>query len=133
MRASREPPEPLVRRDEVRKILLIAAVVTASACASPSERIAASLSGYGIAAGPAACVGEQLERTLSLSQLAELGRVARAARARDPDPSRLTLDDLLRVATEVRDPRVAIEVARAAGRCNLAPMGFAPAKLEMDA
>jgi glutathione S-transferase len=80
--------------------------------------------------GPAECVGEQLQRTLSPRPAGELGRVARA-RARDPDPSRLTLDDLLRAASEMRDPRVAIEVAKAAGRCNLAPMGFAPAKYEM--
>ena len=104
-----------------------------AACASPSERIADSLTGYGLEESRAACVGEHLQRSLSLGQLQELGRVARAARARDPDPSRLTLDDLLRAASEVRDPRVAIEVAKAAGRCNLAPMGFAPAKLEMDA
>jgi hypothetical protein len=107
-------------------------VFTAGGCATPQEQIADGLTGYGIAEGPARCVGEQLQRSLSIAQLAELGRVARAARARDPDPSRLTLDDLLRAASEVRDPRVAIEVAKAAGRCNLAPLGFAPAKLEMD-
>jgi hypothetical protein len=116
----------------VRKIIIIAAMFTVAACASPKQRIADGLTGYGIAEAPARCVGEQLQRTLSIGQLAELGRVAQATRARDPDPSRLTLDDLLRAASEVRDPRVAIEVAKAAGRCNLAPMGFAPAKLEMD-
>jgi hypothetical protein len=133
MKVTRELPEALVRLDHVRKIILIAAAFTATACASPSERIADSLSGYGIEQGRATCVGEHLQRNLSLSQLQELGRVARAARARDPDPSRLTLDDLLRAASEVRDPRVALEVAKAAGRCNLAPMGFAPVKMEMDA
>jgi hypothetical protein len=116
----------------VRKIILIAATFTVAACASPQTRIADSLSGYGIADGPAGCVGEHLGRTLSLGQLGELGRVARAARTRDPDPSRLTLDDLLRAASEIRDPQVALEVAKAAGRCNLSPMGFAPAKFEMD-
>ena len=116
----------------MRKIFLIAAALTACACASPKERIADSLVGYGIEENRANCVGEQLQRNLSIGQLSELGRVARAARARDPDPSRLTLDDLLRAASEVRDPRVAIEVAKAAGRCNLSPMGFAPAKFEMD-
>jgi hypothetical protein len=133
MKAVRDQPDTLVRRDGVRKFILIVATFTVAACARPSERIAESLTGYGIAQGPAGCVGEHLERNLSLSQLGELARVARAARARDPDPSRLTLDDLLRAASEVRDPKVAIEVAKAAGRCNLSPMGFAPAKLEMDA
>jgi hypothetical protein len=105
---------------------------TVAACASPKERIADSLTGYGIEQGRASCVGEHLQRSLSLSQLAELGRAARAARERDPDPSKLTLDDLLRAASQVRDPKVALEVAKAAGRCNLSPMGFAPAKFEMD-
>jgi hypothetical protein len=116
----------------VRKIILIAATFIVAACASPKDRIADSLTGYGIEEARATCVGGQLQRTLSLTQLSELGRVARAARARDPDPSRLTLDDLLRAASEIRDPQVALEVAKAAGRCNLAPMGFAPAKYEMD-
>jgi hypothetical protein len=116
----------------VRKLILIAAVTTLAACASPKARIAESLTGYGIDQTRANCVGEQLERNLSLSQLGELGRVARAARARDPDPSRLTVDDLLRAASQVRDPKVALEVARAAGRCNLSPLGFAPAKYEFD-
>lgn len=116
----------------MRKIILISAALTASACASPRERIADSLVGYGIEERRANCVGEELQRNLSIGQLRELGRVASAARERDPDPSRLTLDDLLRAASEVRDPRVAIEVAKAAGRCNLSPMGFAPAKFEMD-
>lgn len=116
----------------MRKLSLIAAVVSLAACASPKERIATGLEGYGIEESRATCVGDHLQRSLSIAQLQELGRVAQAARARDPDPSRLTLDDLLRAASEIRDPKVAIEVAKAAGRCNLAPMGFAPAKYEMD-
>ncbi|GAA4005937.1 hypothetical protein [Sphingomonas humi] len=114
-------------------LITVALALSATACASPKERIADSLVGYGIDQMRADCVGQQLQNSLSVSQLMELGRVARAARERDPEPSRLTLSDLLRAATEVRDPRVAIEVAKAAGRCNLTPMGFAPAKLEMDA
>lgn len=116
----------------MRKLFLIAAVVTVSACATPKAQIAEGLTGYGVAEGPAKCVGERLQSNLSLGQLRELSRVASATRARDPDPSRLTIDDFLRAASEVRDPRIAIEVAKAAGRCNLAPLGFAPAKYEMD-
>ena len=116
----------------VRKFFLILTAVSLAACASPRERIATGLTGYGIEPGRAACVGEHLERSLSIAQLQELGRVAQAARNRDPNPSRLTLDDLLRAASEIRDPRIALEVAKAAGRCNLTPMGFAPAKFDMD-
>nr|WP_314447234.1 hypothetical protein [uncultured Sphingomonas sp.] len=78
---------------------------TTSACATPKERIADSLAGYGLDAARADCVGTELQRNLSLSQLQELGRAARAFRERDPNPSRLTVDDLLRVASQVRDPR----------------------------
>lgn len=116
----------------MRKLILIAAAFTASACASPRERIADSLTGYGLDAARADCVGTELQRNLSLSQLQELGQAARAFRERDPNPSRLTVDDLLRVASQVRDPRVPLEVAKAAGRCNISPLGFAPAKFEMD-
>jgi hypothetical protein len=116
----------------MRSLIVIAAALSLAACATPRERIADSLVGYGLDQARANCVGEQLQRDLSLSQLQELGRVARSYRARDPDPSRLTLDDLLRAASEIRDPAIALSVARAAGRCNLTPLGFAPAKLQMD-
>jgi hypothetical protein len=116
----------------VRKLPVILAVLSLAACAAPQERIASSLTGYGLDDARAKCVGGELQRSLSLGQLAELGRVARAARARDPDPSRLTVDDLLRAASEIRDPAVALAVAKAAGRCNISPLGFAPAKYEFD-
>ncbi len=116
----------------MRKLFLIAAVFTVPACASPKERIADSLTGYGLDAARADCVGGELQRHLSMGQLQELGRVARAFRERDADPSRLTVDDLLRAASEVRDPKVPIEVAKAAGRCNLAPLGFNPASFATD-
>lgn len=105
---------------------VIAAVLSLAACASSSVRIADSLTGFGLDAGQANCVGVDLQRNLSTAQLLELGRVARAYRSRDPDPSRLTTSDLLRAASELRDPSIALTVARAAGRCNLAPIGFAP-------
>lgn len=110
----------------MRKLFLIAATVTVSACAFPRERIADSLTGYGLDAARADCVGSELQRNLSLGQLQELGRVARAFRERDPNPARLSIDDLLRAAAEVKDPKVPIEVAKAAGRCNLTPLGFVP-------
>jgi hypothetical protein len=59
-----------------------------------------------------------------LGQLQELGRAAGAYRQNDPDPSRLTVNDLLRVSSEIKDPAVPLAVARAAGRCGLVPLGF---------
>ncbi len=110
----------------MRYLFVIAALLPLAACASPSARIADSLTGFGLDSGRANCVGADLQRNLSTAQLLELGRVARAYRMRDPDPSRLTASDLLRAASEIDDPSIALTVARAAGRCNLAPIGFAP-------
>lgn len=120
-----------VRSLLMRSVMVIAAALALAACASPRERIADSLVGYGLDQARAECVGEQLQRDLSIGQLRELGRVARAYRARDADPSRLTLDDLLSAASEIRDPAIPLAVAKAAGRCNLSPLGFAPALLEL--
>ena len=110
----------------MRYPLVIAALLTLSACASPRERIADSLTGFGLDQRRADCVGADLQRNLSTGQLLELGRVARSYQQRDPDPSKLTLSDLLRAASELNDPAIALTVARAAGRCNLTPIGFAP-------
>lgn len=97
-----------------------------SACATtpPSARIADALSGYGLDRTRAECVGGHLQRDLSVGQLLELGRAVREARARDPNPARVTADDLLRVSGNLRDPAIAIAVAKAAGRCGLVPLGF---------
>lgn len=115
----------------MRSLLIIAAAASLAACATPQERIADSLVRYGLDQSRAACVGGELQRELSLAQLQELGRVARAYRSRDTNPARLTLDDLLRASSEIRDPAIPLAVAKAAGRCNLSPLGFVPLKSEL--
>ena len=108
------------------RLLLVGIVaLTTGACATvAAERIADTLTGYGIERAKAECVGDRLGRELSMSQLQELGRVARAYRENDPNPNRLTLNDLIRVSSQVRDPRVPIEVAKAAGNCGLVPSPY---------
>ncbi|HVL78305.1 MAG TPA: hypothetical protein VM346_03355 [Sphingomicrobium sp.] len=64
-------------------------------------------------------MGQSLERDLSPAQLLELVRLVRAYRRNDPDPDRLSLQDLLRVASQIRDPQVPIIVARSAASCGL--------------
>lgn len=91
-----------------------------AACASPSARIATGLERYGFEPARSACVGDRLERALSLGQLQQLGRAAAAYGRNDADPRRLGADDLLRVAGEIKDPAVAIEVGKAVGGCTLA-------------
>lgn len=104
----------------MRSLVAGAAVLSLAACATaPSERIADTLTGYGIERARAECVGDRLQKNLSIGQLLELSRIARAYRENDPNPGRLTLNDLIRVSSQVRDPKVPLEVARAAGSCGL--------------
>lgn len=103
------------------RLFLLPCVAAAclSACATPSERISDALVGYGINRIQADCVGGRLQRNLSLAQLQELARLARSYRENDPNPAQLTPNDLIRVASQVQDARVPIEVAKAAGNCGL--------------
>ncbi|WP_082438909.1 MULTISPECIES: hypothetical protein [unclassified Sphingomonas] len=90
-----------------------------SGCVNPSARIASSLEGYGFQPDQSQCVGDRLEANLSLGQLQQLGRAARAAREGDTTPGRLTVSDFVRAAAAVKDPKVPLEVARAAAGCGV--------------
>jgi hypothetical protein len=105
----------------MRRYVFLTAALGLAACATPSARIADALVGYGIAPAQAQCVGTRLEQRLSIAQLRELGRLARAYRENDPNPRALTPSDLIRVTGQVQDPRVPIEVGRAAAQCGLIP------------
>lgn len=112
------------RPEAMRYIIVLAATLTAACAATPKERIAETLTSYGLDRPRAECVGGHLQSDLTTAQLLELARAARAYRERDPDPSRLALDDLLRVSSEIRDPLIPLTIARSAGRCGLVPSGF---------
>lgn len=99
-------------------------VSTASAlagCATPSTRISTALQERGLDAPRADCVGGRLERNLSVDQLLQLSRTARAVNEGDATPGRFTLSDLVRVAATIDDPRVPLEVGRAVAACDLIP------------
>lgn len=106
-------------RRPVSAALCLALLGATSACVDPSARIASSLKGYGFAPEQSTCVGDHLEKNLSLGQLQQLGRAARAAREGDTTPGRLTVSDFVRVAGEVNDPKIPPEVARAAAGCGI--------------
>jgi hypothetical protein len=93
--------------------------LSAAACAAPSARIAAELGRYGLDAAQAQCVGQRLETNLSIGQLQQLARAAGALGKGDTTPGRLTGADLFRVASQIDDPKVPIEVARAASGCGV--------------
>lgn len=101
----------------MRQFVLMAAALAASGCVDASGRIASELVEAGLDQHRAQCVGQSLERDLSLGQLRQLAAAARAYRSNDSTPDRLTASDLLRASAEVRDPAVTIAVAKAAGRC----------------
>jgi hypothetical protein len=103
----------------MRAAIALSVTFVLGACATPSDRIASALEAYGFPRAQATCVGDQLQKRLSVAQLAELARVARAVRAQNPDPRSLTMDDLLRLSGEVRDPALTIEVVRAGAGCGL--------------
>lgn len=105
----------------MRFISVSAPALALAACATPSDRISDALVGYGLAPEQARCVGDRLQRRLSLDQLQELSRLARSYREQDPNPHQLAPSDLIRVASQVQDIRVPIEVGKAAAGCNVIP------------
>ena len=104
--------------------LLATLVVTG--CVNPSQKIATELTRYGLDATQSQCVGDRLEANLSIGQLQELGRAARTLKTGDTTPGRLTAGDFIRVAANVRDPAITIQVAQAASSCGVIASALAP-------
>lgn len=109
-------------RSLTRITTLVAVSVTTmslAACVNPSAKIATSLEGYGFQPAQSQCVGDRLESNLSLGQLQQLGRVAKTSREGDTTPGRLTVSDFVRVSGQVKDPKVPLEVGKAAAACGI--------------
>ena len=95
------------------------ATLSLAACVNPSAKIATSLEGYGFQPAQSQCVGDRLEANLSIGQLQQLGRAAKASREGDTTPGRLTASDFIRVSGQVKDPKVPLEVGKAAAACGI--------------
>ncbi|GEM_PF-689215 len=95
------------------------ATVALAACVNPSAKIATSLEGYGFQPTQSQCVGDRLEANLSLGQLQQLGRAAKASREGDTTPGSLTVGDFVRASGQVKDPKVPLEVGKAAAACGI--------------
>ena len=100
-------------------ITTIAGALTLVACAAPATRISTGLQRYGLDQQRASCVGTRLQGDLSLGQLQQLGRAAKASREGDTTPGRLTASDFIRVSGQVKDPKVPLEVGKAAAACGI--------------
>jgi len=98
---------------------LCAGALLLTGCATPSARIATELTRFGLDQNQATCVGGRLEARLSLAQLKQLARAARAYASDDPNPRQLTGGDLARVSAQINDPQIPIEVASAAASCGV--------------
>ncbi|KQU49799.1 hypothetical protein ASG67_11930 [Sphingomonas sp. Leaf339] len=110
------------KRTIVRSTLSVTAgvaVLFVAGCVNPSAKIATSLEGYGFQPAQSQCVGDRLEANLSIGQLQQLGRAARASKEGDTTPGRLTTSDFIRVAGQVKDPKVPLEVGKAAVACGI--------------
>ena len=106
--------------DALTRLSVIAsASLVVSGCVNPSAKIATELTRYGLDQRQSQCVGDRLEAHLSIGQLQQLGRAARAVNEGDTTPGRLTVSDLIRVASRFDDARVPLEVAKAAGGCGV--------------
>ena len=99
--------------------------VLAGAVGCASQRISSSLVRFGVPPEKAECVGDALADRLSFAQLQSLGRAADAYRSVDRSSMSLTLIDLARVAVELRDPVIPLEIVRAGVKCAVLPMGAA--------
>lgn len=75
---------------------------------------------YGLTLDQSRCVGGKLGASLTPLQLRKLTRLATAVRKGAADPSRLTIQDLVRVAGRMDPPAVKTELERASLDCGVA-------------
>jgi len=87
-----------------------------SACTASRYQISDALQRYGMSSGQANCASEFLRGKLSVAQVNRLSDAARTYQG----SGRLTFGDLVRVATSVRDPQIALQVGASAAVCGLA-------------
>lgn len=106
-------------RTKTMRFVALTTVIGLSGCVNPSAKIATGLVRYGLDDRQAQCVGDRLEANLSIGQLQQLGRAARSVNQGDVTPGLLTVSDLIRVSSQFKDPKVPIEVAKAAAGCGV--------------
>lgn len=110
------------------RLLPLAVLFLAAGCAGNladyvgprASIIAPELPRYGLDSRQTECISERLGASLSPLQLRLFARSAGALRRGFFDPVRLTMRDLMHVATTVSEP-VSLELIRAAAACGAAP------------
>lgn len=87
-----------------------------SACTASRYQVSDALQRYGMSPSQASCASEFLRGKLSVAQVNRLSDAAKTYQGN----GRLTFGDLVRVATSVRDPQIALQVGASAAVCGLA-------------
>lgn len=100
------------------RILALAALagLAMSGCTASRYQIADALQRYGLSENQASCASEFLRGKLSTSQVSRLTKAARYYDRGGP----LTFGDLIRVAGQVDDREVLLQVGAAALACRVA-------------
>lgn len=110
------------------RLFLFALLLGLTACAGQlrdyvgprSNIVSPQLIRYGLDVAQARCVGERLGETLRPKHLRLFTRNASSVRQGYYDPSRLTMRDLIWVATAMRNSDVTVALARANAACGVA-------------
>jgi hypothetical protein len=99
------------------KLLTLAAIagLTLSGCTASRYQISDALMRYGLNENQAGCAAEFLRGHLSVGQVDRLTKAARYYNSDGP----LTMGDLVRVAGQVNDAEVLLQVGAAAFACKL--------------
>ena len=84
-----------------------------------SDIVAAELVRYGLGPQQSECVGQQLGIRLMPLQLRRFQRLAASVQHPFFDPARLTVRDLMHVASTMSDPQVRLELASATAFCGI--------------
>lgn len=85
-------------------------------CATPSQRITAKLTEYGVPPRQAQCMGDRLDTNLSNSQLQRLAEIGRLNRGR---MGRMSVNDIVATLNKPGDEALVAEVVRSGISCLL--------------
>lgn len=96
--------------------LSLAALALLAACATPSQRITAKLTEYGVPPVQARCMGDGLEKRLNTSQLQRLAEIGRLNKDRI---GHMTVSDIVGALNKSGDPALVTEVLRTGLRCAI--------------
>ena len=94
---------------------------------SPTGIIHQQLIRYGLNIQEAQCAGDRLAQSLSPAKLRELERLAGAVEQGYFTPERLTMRDLMHIASTMDDPQIRLELGNAVQACNIAEDSVAEA------